>query len=99
MIDYLQAPVESTSATLTVERRWANATQEQIDQYIERVRGDPQGNPDYSVADGRLYHSSVDMGRRAILSLEERPNVFSREYERSGKLSKGQFIISCAVST
>ena len=79
MIQYIQAPTDSTSDTLTVERRWNNARQDDIDARIREVRDDPQAHLEYSVSDGRLYYSSIDMGRRAILSLEERDAVFERE--------------------
>ena len=85
MIQYIQAPTESTSDTLTIERRWNNARQTDIDTRIREVREDPQAYPEYSVSDGRLYHSTIDMGRRAILSLEERDALFKREYLRMDK--------------
>ena len=79
MIQYIQAPTQSSSDTLSIERRWNNARQVDIDERIRDVREDPQAYPEYSVSDGRLYHSSIDMGRRAILSLEHCIALFQRE--------------------
>jgi hypothetical protein len=92
MIQYIQAPTESSSDTLTIERRWNNARQDDIDQRIREVREDPQAYPEYSVSDGRLYHSSVDMGRRSIISLEERDAVFEREYIGMDKPSLAGYV-------
>ena len=92
MIAFKPAPVGSKSDTLTVERRWANATQADLDKRMREVRATPESHPEYTVANDRLYHTSVEMGRRVILSLEERDAVFAREYARYDQPSLSQFV-------
>ena len=82
MIAYKEAPVNSKSNTLSLQRRWANATRAQVDAFMDRVRQRPNEHPEYTVAGNTLYHTHGRLGRKEIVPLESREQTMAGALER-----------------
>ena len=82
MIAYKEAPVNSKSDTLSLQRRWANATRAQVDAFMDRVRQRPNDHPEYTVAGNTLYHTHGRLGRKEIVPLESREQTMAGALER-----------------
>jgi hypothetical protein len=81
---YRDAPIDSQNPRLSVENRFMNVTQSQLDDFMRRVQQRPGAYPTYQASNNVLYHIHGRLGRREIVPLEQREATMAAALRRHG---------------